>query len=190
MRRHAGRSEETPPVAHVLTTLYQTVGKSARVLTVDGAAAIWLLIKFFNKAKMNWEHKLAETGYRVTGPRRAVMEVLLRAEGPLFLAILSRGQQFHRSLGLVTVYRALDLFAELGLVRKARTWQRVPRLHALLSWAPPRRDLSRLRPCRRVSREDDLQMLIEQVEAETGFRIQGHLLQLFRAVSGLPGAAI
>jgi len=129
---------------------------------------------------MDWEYKLAETGYRVTGPRRAVMEVLLRAEGPLSPCdILSRGQQFHQSLGLVTVYRALDLFAELGLVRKAHA---AGGCHGYMLSSPGHHHAVICRGCARAVEfrgDDDLQSLIERVEVETGFQVQGHLLQLF-----------
>lgn len=129
---------------------------------------------------MDWERRLTETGYRVTAPRRAVMGVLLQAEGPLSPCdILNRGQQFHSSLGLVTVYRALELFAELGLVRKAHT---VGGCHGYMLSSPGHHHAVICRRCARAVEfrgEDDLQLLIERVEAETGFQIQGHLLQLF-----------
>ncbi len=129
---------------------------------------------------MEWECKLAETGYRVTGPRRAVMEVLRQAEGPLSPCdILERGQQSHQSLGLVTVYRTLDLFAELGLVRKAHV---AGGCHGYMLSSPGHHHAVICRECAcavEFRGDDNLPLLIERVEAETGFRIQGHLLQLF-----------
>ncbi|RLC87286.1 MAG: hypothetical protein DRI37_06300, partial [Chloroflexi bacterium] len=66
-----------------------------------------------------WEQQLTACDCRITMPRRAVMGVLLEAESSLApQEILERGRQVHAHLGLVTVYRTLELFLRLNLVRR------------------------------------------------------------------------
>ena len=68
---------------------------------------------------MAWEEKFAETGHRLTAARRAVMQVLLAETTPLSPQELhTRGRAIHPALGLVSVYRTLDLLEQLGLVRR------------------------------------------------------------------------
>jgi Fe2+ or Zn2+ uptake regulation protein len=63
--------------------------------------------------------RLREAGHSSTRPRRAVVQVLACAKSCLSPAeILTRGQAFHPPLGLVTVYRTLDVLSDLRLVRK------------------------------------------------------------------------
>src|SRR5262249_60985820 len=59
---------------------------------------------------------LARRGYRITGPRRAVLEALATGQEPRTVA------QLHRALGaervnLVSVYRTVKLLCDVGLVR-------------------------------------------------------------------------
>lgn len=127
-----------------------------------------------------WKRCLAAAGHRVTRPRQVVMQVLEQTHKPLSAQeVLERGRRLHPALGLVTVYRALALFAELGLVRRAHGEDGCRRYlltspghcHALVCQA-----------CGRAVEfpgGHDLDGLIAQVEAETGYRVDGHLLQLF-----------
>ncbi len=62
--------------------------------------------------------RLREAGYRLTAPRRAVLQVLESAGQHLSPAeILQRGQAIYPDLGRATVYRTLDLLTELGILR-------------------------------------------------------------------------
>ena len=125
------------------------------------------------------ERTLSEAGYRVTGSRRAVAEVLARADGPLsHQEILERGRRIHPDLGLVTVYRTLDLFAELGLTRRvhgeegcASCMPSSPGHHHALVCTKCGSAIEF--PC-----EDGIAELVAKVEQETDFRVSEHLLQL------------
>ncbi|MBN1177909.1 MAG: transcriptional repressor [Anaerolineae bacterium] len=62
--------------------------------------------------------RLQQAGYRLTAPRRAVICVLesgRRHFSPC--EILERGRAIYPALSRATVYRTLDLLAELGLLR-------------------------------------------------------------------------
>src|SRR5574340_1551176 len=67
----------------------------------------------------HWLELLQSAGYRVTAPRRAIVELMAgssRALGPIEVYDLGRAE--HPHLGLVTVYRTLEKLEELGLIER------------------------------------------------------------------------
>jgi Fur family zinc uptake transcriptional regulator len=65
------------------------------------------------------ERECAARGVRLTANRREVLEVLLRAEGPLSAyALLDAIKPAHPGAAPPTVYRALDFLVEQGLAHK------------------------------------------------------------------------
>jgi len=64
---------------------------------------------------------LSQEGYRVTQPRRAVIEAMCRARRSLDAhELLNRAKKLHADVGLATVYRTLDKLEEMGVVRKVQ----------------------------------------------------------------------
>ena len=128
----------------------------------------------------DWEQKLSSSGYRITTSRRAVMDALREAQEPLSAQeLLVRGRQHHRALGIVTVYRTLDLLSELGLVRRVH---RSDGCHGYLSASPGHHHAILCLHCGRASEfqgQDDLMGLLGRVQRETGFDVDDHLLQLY-----------
>ena len=126
-----------------------------------------------------WEQRLAGAGCRITAPRRAVMAVLMNANAPLLpKEILEQAQTVHRKLGLVTVYRTLNLLSELSLVRRVH---REDGCHGYVPASAGHRHALICRNCDRAvefTGHNDLHALIERVEAMTGYRVDDHLLQL------------
>jgi Fur family ferric uptake transcriptional regulator len=129
---------------------------------------------------MTWEDRLAQAGFRITAPRRAVMEVLQRAEAPLSPKdILERGGAIHPRLGLTTVYRTVALLEELDLVRRVH---RSNDCHGYVAASPGHRHHVVCRECGRTVEfpgSKDVAGLIVQVEQSTNYRVEEHLLQLF-----------
>ena len=127
-----------------------------------------------------WEQRLANAGCRITASRRAVMYALMQASAPLSpQEVLEQAQAVHRQLGLVTVYRTLNLLTELHLVRRAH---REDGCHGYMLASPGHRHALICEVCGRAvefSGMDDMHALIERVEVGTGYRVDGHLLQLF-----------
>ena len=120
---------------------------------------------------------LRQAGYRLTRPRLAVLQVLREHEEGLDPQEVHReGKAICPSLGLVTVYRTLDLLAELGLVRRVHSEERCHR------FASAGRDRHYLvcQGCHRVIEFpcDGLETLIEGVRQRTGYAITGHLVEL------------
>jgi Fur family ferric uptake transcriptional regulator len=128
---------------------------------------------------MGWEEQLSRAGWRITMPRRVVMRVLKRAARPLSpQEIHARGRRLHRSLGLVSVYRALMVLERAGLVRRVH---REDRCDGYVLASPGHHHLLVCRRCGRAVEfpgAEDLSGLIAQVEQRTGFRVEDHLLQL------------
>ena len=127
-----------------------------------------------------WEQRLASAGCRITASRRAVMHVLMEADAPLSpREVLEHARALHQRLGLVTVYRTLNVLSDLNLVRRAH---RQDGCHGYLLASPGHRHALICHGCGRAVEfpgEDDIHALIERVETGTGYCVDDHLLQLF-----------
>ncbi|MBN1583742.1 MAG: transcriptional repressor [Anaerolineae bacterium] len=120
---------------------------------------------------------LRQGGYRLTQPRLAVLQVLEKNdEGLNPEAIYQQGKTICPSLGLVTVYRTLDLLTELGLVRRVHSGHRC---HSYACAGSDRHHLI-CQACHRVIEFpcNGLDGLIESVRRRTGYTITEHLLEL------------
>ena len=128
---------------------------------------------------MPWESALTEAGYRLTAPRCAIMTVLRATDTPLTpLELLERGRAEHPNLGLVTIYRTLDVLESLELVRRVH---REDGCHGYLPAAPGHRHALLCRGCGRAVEFpgcEGLEALIAEVQAATGYCVEEHLLQL------------
>jgi len=128
---------------------------------------------------MNLREKLNQEGLRLTHPRQVVMSILKAASIPLTpQTIYQRSQEADEDIGLVSVYRTLELLTELSLVR------RVHGPEACIGYAlasPGHHHHLVCRKCDKVvefSGTSDLGQLIKRIERQTGFTVDGHLLQL------------
>jgi len=120
---------------------------------------------------------LREAGYKLTQPRLAVLQVLAENDAGLNPeAIHARGKALYPSLGLVTVYRTLELLNELGLVRRVHSEHRC---HSYASAGSDRHYLI-CEGCHRVIEFPchGLEALVESVRQQTGYTITAHLLEL------------
>jgi Fe2+ or Zn2+ uptake regulation protein len=120
---------------------------------------------------------LRQAGYRLTQPRLAILQVLERNDAGLSPdEIHQQGQGICASLGLVTVYRTLELLTELGVARRVHSEQRC---HGY-ALAGARRHYLICEKCHRVVEFPcaGLDDLIESVRQQTGYIITEHLLEL------------
>jgi Fe2+ or Zn2+ uptake regulation protein len=131
-----------------------------------------------------WLERLQASGYRLTGPRRALVELIAastHALDPLALYDLGRGE--YPGLGLVTVYRTLEKLEELGLV------QRVHQPGGCQAYLRAARGHEHLLICTSCGQAlyfsgDDLADLEGRIAQRSGFAIEGHWLQLFGRCAG------
>ena len=129
---------------------------------------------------MDTEHLLKDikkTGLKITAPRKELLNAL--SSNPLSaqeLATLLREKGF--STDLVTIYRTLDLFTELGIVRKTQFEDKIARFE-LTTGQEHHHHLVCIK-CAVV--EDVLineELLTKQIEEKSQFKVQRHALEFF-----------
>jgi Fur family ferric uptake transcriptional regulator len=138
------------------------------------------LKQYFNKSR-NMKHviqTLRDKGYRMTQPRRTILAVLAESDALLRPGeVLARARRHNPSLGAVTVYRTLNLLVELGFVRCIHLEDGCAR------YARKSRGHNHHLICIGCQAaiefpECGLSALMNRLAKETGFQIQGHILEL------------
>jgi Fe2+ or Zn2+ uptake regulation protein len=122
---------------------------------------------------------LARRGHRITEPRRAVAE-LVAARGGHFTAaeLVADARRSHQAIGRATVFRALDLFASLGLVERVD----LPGGdHAYVACEAVHHHHAICTGCGRSLDVDDLGLgdVLAAIGTRSGFRVTTHRLEIF-----------
>ncbi len=123
---------------------------------------------------------MGRAGFRLTEPRRVVAELVAGRTGH-FTAndLLEDAQARHIDIGRATVFRALDLFAELDVLERID----LPTGdHAYVPCLPEHHHHHIVcDTCGRVTEVEDLGLgvAIDQIERRTGWEVQTHRLELF-----------
>lgn len=129
---------------------------------------------------MDWKEILTQKGYRLSEPRKRVMALLESAKVALSpQQIHQELQQKDCELGLVSVYRTLELLTKLDLVTVVYDAQRNPGY--MLSTIGHHHHIV-CQECNKAlefSGSDDINELVHRVEVETSFQVRDHFLQLF-----------
>ncbi len=121
---------------------------------------------------------LRQHGYKLTSQRQAVLNVVTCSPGHLTPSeIYKKVHREHPGIGLVTVYRTLNTLVELGVICEVnigntRSYVGSPLQHhghLICSKCGKVLDFT---GC-------NLGKLEQRLSKETGFRIEGHLLQFF-----------
>jgi len=125
-----------------------------------------------------WLELLEQKGGRITGPRRAIVELMVDSDhalNPVDVFDLARVK--YPKMGLVTVYRTLEILSDLGLVERVH---QAEGCHMYLRAAKGHEHLLICSCCGKASyfSGDDLSVLFERISSESGFSIQSHWLQL------------
>ena len=127
-----------------------------------------------------WKERLSSEGFRITRPRMIVMDILNRADVPLTPSgIYQKTLKTGNNIGMVSVYRALDIFLCCNLIRRVHLDDGC---HGYVVATPGHHHTIVCRRCRATiefSGTEDLSVLFMHVEKDTGFTIDDHLLQLF-----------
>jgi len=132
----------------------------------------------------DWFTILQDSGYRLTAPRRALVEIIANspcALGPLDLYDLARRQ--HPGIGLVTVYRTLEKLEEMDLIQRVHL---PDGCHRYLRAMDGHQHILLCTLCGKVEffEGDDLSPLFNKIAARSGYLIQEHWLQLFGVCAG------
>lgn len=139
---------------------------------------------------------MTRAGYSNTRARRAVLEALCASGGQATPAqLLTLGRNYQPALGLVTVYRTLEVLDRLGLVRKLHlaegcsTYALRPASIQHADWKLNRaahapHEHSHHVICQRCRHATefagcDIDVVVAAVEAQTGYRVREHWLEMF-----------
>jgi Fur family transcriptional regulator, ferric uptake regulator len=132
-----------------------------------------------NPTREDWLHNLQKSGYRLTGPRRVIAEIMINSDRALEpLEVFDLGRQEYPGLGLVTVYRTLEKFEELGLVERVH---QPDGCHRYLRAAQGHEHLLLCTGCGQAVyfSGDDLDELMDLIAQRSGYAVHDHLLQMF-----------
>jgi Fur family ferric uptake transcriptional regulator len=138
-----------------------------------------MILNYMNSTvNPSWTRILRASGYKLTGPRRAVVKVL--EEGKAHLSppqILRRGRRYYPTLSRATMYRTLELLRALKLVRPLFLGSGQPSYlvvggdhhHCVCS------------ECGKVIEFDQCgeRRLTAVLKRRLGFQAQGHLLEFY-----------
>ena len=122
---------------------------------------------------------LEEAGYRLTGPRRAVAELIGSRRGH-FTADELLEESRRRRLGVTrsTVFRSLDVLADLGLVERIDLPSGE---HAFVACEAAHHHHIVCSSCGRSTEVEDngLEAVAAAIARQTGYEVETHRLELF-----------
>ena len=123
---------------------------------------------------------LHDRGLKLTPQRRAVLDVIKSSSGHLTPAeIYERVHKRYPSIGLVTIYRTLEVLTSLDLICRVHGEQGC---HSyLLRRRSGHHHHMVCSSCGRVAdfTRCDIEELERRVARQTGFKVQGHILELY-----------
>jgi Fur family transcriptional regulator, ferric uptake regulator len=126
--------------------------------------------------------RLEHEGYRLTGPRRRVLEEVVGRHEPFTSAeLLETVQRDAPTIGRATVFRTLDLLSRLGVVQRIHSDAEYGPCHAYLACDDSHHHHLICNRCGTVldfSEDGGLEALVREVERRTAFRVEGHRLEL------------
>ena len=128
-----------------------------------------------------WLEQLQANGYRLTAPRRVVVEIIAASQrilSPLDVYDLARSRA--PGLGLVTVYRTMEKLEELGLLQRVH---RPSGCQGFIAAFSGHQHLLICQSCGMVEyfegQHERLDAMISDLAKTSGYNIQEHWLQLF-----------
>ncbi len=122
---------------------------------------------------------LDDAGYYATEPRRVVAAMVAQRESHFTaLELVGEAKQRHLGVGRATVFRALELFEELGLVERLD----LPAGgHAYVVCEPAHHHHIVCQRCGRATEVDDcgIEGVSKAIEDRTGYLVDSHRIELF-----------
>ncbi|KAF0110054.1 MAG: Fur family transcriptional regulator ferric uptake regulator [Chloroflexi bacterium] len=125
-----------------------------------------------------WLELLEEKGCRITEPRRTIVDLMVHSDNALSpIDLFDKARASFPKMGLVTVYRTLEILNQLGLVERVH---QKGGCHMYLRAANGHEHIMLCTRCGQAAyfHGDDLGALIHKINSESGFLIQEHWLQL------------
>ena len=122
---------------------------------------------------------LEAAGYRLTAPRRALAALIARRTGHFTAEqLLGESRRSRLGLGRATIFRSLDVLAELGIVERLDLPSGE---HAFVACEPAHHHHVVCSSCGQSTGVDDhgLEAVAAAIARETGYRVDTHRLELF-----------
>ncbi|MEP7284930.1 MAG: Fur family transcriptional regulator [Chloroflexota bacterium] len=122
---------------------------------------------------------MRESGYKLTGPRLTILEILEHSAGHITSAeLLAQVEQRDPSIGRASVFRTLDLMIKLGIVWT--TVQGGSTVHYMLMPGGHHHHII-CTACNKLIEFEDCRLgtLIDNLQREYGVQVEGHLLELY-----------
>lgn len=123
---------------------------------------------------------LRRAGYRLTGPRLALVDLLVRQGGRRFTAeeVYSQVRAVPLRIGRATVYRTIERLVELGLLERIHA---DGLCHSYVLGGMSHHHHLICSICGRVWEfpECALPQVLTELSAQVGFRIEGHHVEVF-----------
>ncbi len=133
----------------------------------------------------SWQASLHRNGFRVTRPRQQVMEIIASSTTALTpQEIYQKSLERDQSPGIASVYRTLEMLEDLGLIQQIHQpggchgiWPAVEgHNHYLIC-----RDCGQMKV---IEGDEDITGYIDNIEKQTGYRVDDHWLQFFGTCRG------
>ena len=122
---------------------------------------------------------LEAAGYRLTSPRRALAGLIASRRGHFTAEeLLEESRRGRLGLGRATIFRSLDVLAQLGVVERLDLPSGE---HAFVACEPAHHHHVVCSSCGRSTGVSDhgLERIASDVGRETGYQVVGHRLELF-----------
>jgi Fe2+ or Zn2+ uptake regulation protein len=121
---------------------------------------------------------LERAGYRMTEPRRAVVELIVAREGHFSAADLIADARARRlGVGRATIFRALDLFTALNVLERLDLPSGE---HAYVPCEPLGHHHHLVcSSCGRVADVEEVGLALGDVQRRTGWQVDSHRLELY-----------
>ena len=134
---------------------------------------------------------LEDAGYRLTGPRRALADLIADRGGSTLTAADLVGDARVRRLGIgrATVFRAIELLVSVGAVERVDLQSGE---HAYVACVPTHHHHVICSRCARATEIGDLGLgaVAREVARRTGYRVDEHRLELFGLCPGCQRADV
>jgi Fe2+ or Zn2+ uptake regulation protein len=119
--------------------------------------------------------QLRSRGFRNTGPRRAVVAAAARRRGRFTASDILEDVRPQR-VGRATVFRTLDLLADLGILERLHSDSH----HAYTLCSPEHHHHLVCTGCARVEEivSPAAERVVRAIAQRAGFRVEGHLLEI------------
>ncbi|HSW36213.1 MAG TPA: Fur family transcriptional regulator [Candidatus Limnocylindrales bacterium] len=128
----------------------------------------------------NTKKRLRQRGYKLTQPRLAILEYLVeKAKHQDVQGIYTSIQKKHPGIGMATVYRTVDLFMEIGVLRTLTFKNNSPRYE--IAWPDDHHHHLTCTGCGQMIEFSScsFQQITAEIEKATRFTIQEHTLEAY-----------